>query len=201
VKTCFLKRLLAERCTGGPAKRSILLSFHGLLAGSDASELDALLETYFPLHPEIRPRDGKKGRAAWPLSEIPRVDGWDRFVRRVLVTEPLENVVPSSSARMVPREIYSSFRGRGMPTMIAPFCFHQALRRELAAEDGGRRLALGALGGSRADCSSTTWAPTGATGGIRPASAYIPATALETCAPRPIATKPTARNGHVGLTP
>ena len=128
-KTCFLKQLLAERRKSGPPERSIYLSFDDdRLAGIDASQLDALLEEYFRRHPEIRRKDGRKGRAAWFLDEIQLVDGWDRFVRRVLDTESIDFVVSGSSARMLSREIHSSLRGRAMPTVIAPFSFREALR-------------------------------------------------------------------------
>ena len=128
-KTCFLKQLLAERRAHGPPERSIYLSFDDdRLAGIDASQLDALLEEYFRRYPEIRRKDGRKGRAAWFLDEIQLVEGWDRFVRRVLDTESIDIVVSGSSARMLSREIHSSLRGRAMATVIAPFSFREALR-------------------------------------------------------------------------
>ncbi len=140
-KTCFLRQLLAEQRKVGPPQRSIYLSFDDdRLAGIDASQLDALLEEYFRRHPEIRrgsgaksgPKSGpkveQKVRAAWFLDEIQLVDGWDRFVRRVLDTESIDIVVSGSSARMLSREIHSSLRGRAMSTVIAPFSFRETLR-------------------------------------------------------------------------
>jgi predicted AAA+ superfamily ATPase len=124
-KTCFLRQLQAERRASGPPERAIYLSFDDdRLAGIDAGQLDALLEEYFRRHPEIR----RRGRAAWFLDEIQLVDGWDRFVRRVIDTEAIDIVVSGSSARMLSREIHSSLRGRAMPTVIAPFSFREALR-------------------------------------------------------------------------
>jgi predicted AAA+ superfamily ATPase len=124
-KTCLLKQLLAATRGSGAPERAIYLSFDDdRLAGIDASQFDALLEEYFLRHPEFR----RKGRATWFLDEIQLVDGWDRFVRRVLDTEALDIVVSGSSARMLSREIHSSLRGRALPTVITPFSFREALR-------------------------------------------------------------------------
>lgn len=124
-KTCFLRQLLADRRRSGPPEHSIYLSFDDdRLAGIDATQLDALLEEYFRRHPEIR----RKVRVAWFLDEIQFVDGWDRFVRRVLDTESIDIVVSGSSARMLSREIHSSLRGRAMATIISPFSLREALR-------------------------------------------------------------------------
>lgn len=134
-KTCLLKQLLAAKRGAGAPERAIYLSFDDdRLAGIDASQLDALLEEYFLRHPEIR----HKGRAAWFLDEIQLVDGWDRFVRRVLDTEALDIVVSGSSARMLSREIHSSLRGRALPTVITPFSFREALRHR--AEEPTERI-------------------------------------------------------------
>ena len=128
-KTCFLKQLLAERRKIGPPERSIYLSFDDdRLAGIDASQLDALLEEYFRRHPDLRRKQGSRGRTVWFLDEVQLVEGWDRFVRRVLDTEPIDIVVSGSSARMLSREVHSSLRGRAMATVIAPFSFREALR-------------------------------------------------------------------------
>jgi len=128
-KTCFLKQLLAKRRKVGPPERSIYLSFDDdRLAGIDASQLDALLEEYFRRYPDLRRKQRSRDRSVWFLDEVQLVEGWDRFVRRVLDTEPIDIVVSGSSARMLSREIHSSLRGRAMATVIAPFSFREALR-------------------------------------------------------------------------
>jgi predicted AAA+ superfamily ATPase len=124
-KTCFLRQLLADRRRSGPPERAIYLSFDDdRLAGIGAPQLDALLEEYFRLHPSFR----RSGRSAWFLDEIQLVDGWDRFVRRVIDSEPIDIVVSGSSAKLLSREIHSSLRGRAMATIITPFSFREALR-------------------------------------------------------------------------
>jgi predicted AAA+ superfamily ATPase len=124
-KTCFLKQLLAERRKSVPPERAIYLSFDDdRLADLDASQLDALLEEYFLRHPACR--DG--GACTWFLDEIQLVQGWERFVRRVLDNEPIDIVVSGSSAKMLSREIHTSLRGRAMATTIRPFSFREFLR-------------------------------------------------------------------------
>jgi predicted AAA+ superfamily ATPase len=129
-KTCYLRQLLAERRSAGAPERSIYLSFDDdRLAGIDATQLDALLEEYFRRHPELRGERGRgRGRVAWFLDEIQLVDGWDRFVRRVLDTESIDIVVSGSCAKLLSREIHSSLLGRAMATVISPFSFREALR-------------------------------------------------------------------------
>ncbi|MEN9675192.1 MAG: hypothetical protein RIS76_1088 [Verrucomicrobiota bacterium] len=124
-KTTFLRQLLAERRGEFPPERSIYLSFDDdRLAGIGADQLGFLLEEYFRRHPSLRGRH----TAHWFLDEIQFVPGWERFVRRVLDTEKIEVVVSGSSARMLSREVHTSLRGRGLPTVIRPFSFREFLR-------------------------------------------------------------------------
>jgi hypothetical protein len=68
------------------------------------------------------------------------VNGWERFVRRMLDSERVEIVVSGSSARMLSREVHTSLRGRGMETVIRPFSFREFLRYrgEEPAQDAAR---------------------------------------------------------------
>jgi hypothetical protein len=124
-KTTFLRQLLEERRREVPAERAIYLGFDDdRLADLELGQLDALLEEYYRRFPEFRGRE----TTSWYLDEIQQVDGWERFVRRVLDTEKAEVVVSGSSARMLSREVHTSLRGRGMATVIRPFGFREYLR-------------------------------------------------------------------------
>lgn len=124
-KTTFLRQLQAERRAAGPVERAVYLSFDDdRLAGLDLEQLGFLLEEYYRRHPELRQRE----TVCWLLDEIQLVPGWERFVRRVLDSERVEVVVSGSSARMLSREVHTSLRGRGMPTVIRPFSFREYLR-------------------------------------------------------------------------
>ena len=124
-KSTFLRQLQAERRAEIPPEQAIYLSFDDdRLDGIGVEQLDFLLEEYYRFFPALR------GTLAscWFLDEIQYVEGWDRFVRRVLDTERIELVVSGSSAKLLSREVHTSLRGRGMATIIRPFSFREYLR-------------------------------------------------------------------------
>lgn len=133
-KTTFLRQLLAEHRIGIAPERTIYLSFDDdRLADITADQLGFLLEEYYRRFPTLRGRE----TVHWLLDEIQLVPGWERFARRVLDSERVAVVVSGSSARMLSREVHTSLRGRGMPTVIRPFSFREFLRHrgeEPAAE-------------------------------------------------------------------
>jgi predicted AAA+ superfamily ATPase len=87
-------------------------------------QLGFLLEEYYRVFPAHRGRES----VLWLLDEVQLVPGWERFVRRILDSERVEVVVSGSSARLLSREVHTSLRGRGMATVIRPFCFQEFLR-------------------------------------------------------------------------
>jgi predicted AAA+ superfamily ATPase len=124
-KTTFLRQLQARRRRELAAERAVYLSFDDdRLAGIAADQLSLLIEEYYRRYPELRGRE----TVYWFLDEIQLVNGWDRFVRRIMDTENVELVVSGSSARMLSREVHTSLRGRGMETIIRPFGFAEFLR-------------------------------------------------------------------------
>lgn len=94
------------------------------LVGLTAAHLAVLLEEYYRLHPEWR--EGR--RALFFLDEMPLVEGWERFLRRILDTENLDVFISSSSTRMLSREVASSMRGRALEAVVFPFSFREFLR-------------------------------------------------------------------------
>ncbi|MDZ4754037.1 MAG: ATP-binding protein [Phycisphaerae bacterium] len=124
-KTCFLRQLVAARRATVPPERAVYLSFDDdRLAGLSSGQLDELLEEFYRRYPRLRGRE----TVSWYLDEIQLVEGWDRFVRRVLDTENVELIISGSSAKLLSREIHSSLRGRAMATVIRPFSFRESLR-------------------------------------------------------------------------
>jgi len=125
-KTTFLRQLLDERRAAGPAERAVYLSFDDeRLAGIELVQLGFLLEEYYRRHPGLRRREP----VYWCLDEIQHVPGWDRFVRRALDSKKVQIAVSGPSARMLSREVHTSLRGRGMPSVIRSFSFRAFLRQ------------------------------------------------------------------------
>jgi hypothetical protein len=132
-KSTFLLQLHAERLPAQGPERTIYLSFDDdRLANLPLDQLNQLLEEYYRRYPDLRGRE----TVTWMFDEIQWVEGWERFVRRLLDTEKVEVVVSGSSAKMLSREVHTSLRGRGMETIIRPFDFGEFLRHR-GAEPAG----------------------------------------------------------------
>lgn len=124
-KTTFLRQLQAEWRKSIPPERVVYLSFDDdRLADLPMEQLGLLLEEYYRRYPGLRGKETVR----WLLDEVQLVNGWERFVRRVLDTEQVEIVVSGSSAKMLSREVHTSLRGRGMETVIRPFSFREFMR-------------------------------------------------------------------------
>ena len=124
-KTTFLWQLLGDRMERGTAREGLLfVNFEDeRLAGMRAADVGALLEEYYRQYPEWREK-----RATLFFDEIQVVEGWERFVRRVLDTERVEMFLSGSSARLLSREVATSMRGRAMEALVHPFSFREFLR-------------------------------------------------------------------------
>lgn len=136
-KTTFLRQLHYQRQQALGPERSVFISFDDdRLADQPLAQLDFLLEEYYRNFPSLRSRE----TVHWFLDEIQFVDGWERFVRRILDTEKVEVVVSGSSARLLSREVHTSLRGRGLATIIRPFSFREYLchRGEEPSQSPGR---------------------------------------------------------------
>lgn len=146
-KTTYLRQLQSQwRASVEPA-RVVYLNFEDdRLAGLPLEQLGMLLEEYYRSYPEWRGRE----TVWWLLDEIQVVNGWERFVRRLMDTERIEVVVSGSSARMLSREVHTSLRGRGTETVIRPFSFREFLRHR-GEEPRGKARALTSAKRSRVE--------------------------------------------------
>ncbi|MBZ0169903.1 ATPase [Candidatus Methylomirabilis lanthanidiphila] len=135
-KTTYLRQLQSQWRTSAEAARVVYLSFDDdRLAGLPLEQLGMLLEEYYRRYPDWR----RRATVWWLLDEIQVVNGWERFVRRVMDTERVQMVVSGSSARMLSREVHTSLRGRGTETIIRPFSFREFLRHRGQEPEGEAR--------------------------------------------------------------
>lgn len=88
-----------------------------------AKDFASILDTYYRKFPRF-----KNERCFLFLDEVQGIEGWDKFVRRVLDTEDLEVWVTGSSSKLLSAEIATSLRGRSLTTEIFPFSFREFLR-------------------------------------------------------------------------
>lgn len=119
-KTWLLFQLMQEAVAAGAPRESLLyLNFEDeRLLPLSARDLQGILDAWGRRHPELldRPR-------TLLLDEVQNVQGWERFVRRLLDEGGIRVVVTGSSARLLGREIATALRGRSLTTELFPFSF------------------------------------------------------------------------------
>jgi predicted AAA+ superfamily ATPase len=121
-KTYFLYQIM-KRCLADGMDRSRLIYFNfedERLAGLSVEDLHWIPDEYYVMFPENRSEE-----VHFFFDEIQLVDGWERFVRRLLDTETVQIYVSGSSAKMLSREIASSLRGRSVEVVIYPYSFRE----------------------------------------------------------------------------
>ena len=116
-----IKRYLAQ---GVPRSKLVYFNFEDeRLAEINLKDLHWITDEYYAMFPENR-----SGKVYFFFDEIQLVDGWERFVRRLLDTENVAIYVSGSSAKMLSREIASSLRGRSVEIPIYPYSFREYLK-------------------------------------------------------------------------
>lgn len=117
--------------SGVPREDLLYVNFEDERLGDiTAADLSRIIEAHYRRNPAGRSRPG-----ALFFDEIQLVDGWERFVRRLVDTEPAHVCVTGSSAKLLSREIATSLRGRSLTTELFPFSLAETLEhRGIAAE-------------------------------------------------------------------
>ncbi len=124
-KTWFCYQRMQELLTQGLVKERLLyLNFEDeRLLPFTTRDFQTILETYYRKFPAF-----KEQECYLFLDEVQHIAGWEKFVRRVLDTEPLSVWVTGSSSKLLSAEIATSLRGRSLATEIFPFTFREFLR-------------------------------------------------------------------------
>jgi predicted AAA+ superfamily ATPase len=115
-----MKELLAE---GIEKERFLYLNFEDeRLLPFSTKDFQLILETYYRKFPGF-----KNKKCYLFLDEMQRIEGWEKFVRRVLDTEEMGVCITGSSSKLLSSEIATALRGRSLTAEIFPFSFSEFL--------------------------------------------------------------------------
>lgn len=93
------------------------------LINMTSSNFQDILKAYFSLYPQyIESKD-----LHFFFDEIHEIDGWEKFIRRLLDNEHVALYLSGSSSKMLSREIASSLRGRTISQEVFPLSFNEYL--------------------------------------------------------------------------
>lgn len=123
-KTWFCYQKMKELLQDGLEKERLLyLNFEDeRLLPFTAKDFQLILETYYRKYPSF-----KNKRCYIFLDEVQRIEGWDKYVRRLLDTEEVAVCVTGSSSKLLSKEIATSLRGRSIAAEMFPFSFKEFL--------------------------------------------------------------------------
>ena len=124
-KTTFMRQIRRSRISDGHrTELSPFISFEDeRLNGVKTTDLSFLVDEHLRLYPREL-----NEKVTWYFDEIQLVEGWERFVRRLLDASNTDVFLTGSSSTMLSQEIASSLRGRAWTIPIHPFGFDESLR-------------------------------------------------------------------------
>ncbi len=123
-KTCRMFQRMRELVSSGVDRKRILyMNFEDERIGAvDTEFLRAIDEAYFRAYPATT-----DSISYYFFDEIQYVNGWERFVRRVLDRRDVRIFLSGSSSKLLSREVATSMRGRAIETRIYPYSFAEYL--------------------------------------------------------------------------
>ncbi|MCP4601627.1 MAG: ATP-binding protein [Proteobacteria bacterium] len=143
-KTYFLYQKIQALLRDGVPKECILhINFDDeRLYPMVVGNLGKITDTYYRLYPHLKDR-----KCYVFFDEVQNVEGWERYVRRILDTENVQITLTGSSSKLLSREIATSLRGRSISTEIFPFSFIEAMRHQdmedlLVKKPGAKKRAM-----------------------------------------------------------
>ncbi len=87
-------------------------------------DFQSILDAYFELYPEFIDSED----IVFYFDEIHEIDGWEKFIRRLIDKEKVKIFISGSSSKMLSKEIASCLRGRTINIEVFPFSFTEYLR-------------------------------------------------------------------------
>lgn len=132
-KTWALYQRMHELMSQGVAKSQLLyINFEDdRLNLMTVNELQLVLDAYWELYPEHI----HQHKLYFFFDEIAEIDGWEKFIRRLIDKESMQIYVSGSSAKMLSKEISTNLRGRTMTREIFPLSCIEYLKSENIATD------------------------------------------------------------------
>lgn len=126
-KTWSLYQVMHDLMAKGIDKSQLLyINFEDeRLADMQTTNFQDIIEGYFELYPAYLNRKD----IYFFFDEIHEVDGWEKFIRRLLDQEKMQLYITGSSSKMLSKEIASSLRGRTLEQEIFPFSFSEYLQK------------------------------------------------------------------------
>lgn len=124
-KTYLMYQHMHEALTSGLTKEKMLyLNFEDdRLAGFKVQDFQTILDVYYELYPNYISADD----LIFYFDEIQNIDGWDKFIRRLIDKEQVGIFVTGSSAKTLSKEIATSLRGRCLIKEVFPLSFVEHL--------------------------------------------------------------------------
>ena len=123
-KTYFLYQRIGAIREGGTDAAVLYVNLEDdRLLNLRLEDMDLLLRTFR----EVEPGSASVKNHLF-LDEVQVVDGWERYVRRVMDTEDVQVYLTGSSSRLLAKEVATMMRGRAVTYTIYPFGFGEFLR-------------------------------------------------------------------------
>lgn len=126
-KTWSLYQVMHDLMAKGVDKSKLLyINFEDeRLADMQKENFQDIVHAYFELYPDYLNRSD----IYFFFDEIHEIEGWDKFIRRLLDQEKVQLYITGSSSKMLSKEIASSLRGRTLEMEIFPFSFSEYLQK------------------------------------------------------------------------
>ena len=131
-KTFFLYQHILKLLSEGVSRNCILyINFEDdRLIPLNQQKLGKLVDAFYTLFPENHEK-----KCYIFSDEIHTIEDWQLVVRRLHNSKNAEIFLTGSSAKLLSKEIATSFRGRSLATEVWPYSFHEFLRAKKISID------------------------------------------------------------------
>lgn len=124
-KTFLMYQDMHKKISMGLEREKLLyLNFEDdRLSDFQTKDFQTILDTYYLLYPHLIDADD----LSFYFDEIQNIEGWEKFIRRLLDKEKMAIFITGSSAKLLSKEIATSLRGRCLENEVFPLSFSEYL--------------------------------------------------------------------------